>query len=226
MRIASPPLPPPERQSGAAERPGLKDDEMAPLRVHQLRVALLLAMTPAIAKREIRAQATAPRFAGIEWGEPPSTVREKLGTNGFVVDSLDKDGDIDFHGTVSGNRAGGFVFFANEKAVKVSITIAVPDVDVKHEFDQMKDALTRKYGEPQLNLDHYDPPYESGDGYFVTAVKVGKAHIATAWTRAVPGGKEGLVLTITQQANVQLGYESAAWNAEVDRRRDRAIKAF
>jgi hypothetical protein len=164
------------------------------------------------------------RFAGIAWGATSAEVRAKLAAAKFTVDSIDSDGDIDFHGTINYHKVVGFVFLSNGHAVKVSMVVEQPGTtprSARELFDEINESLQVKYGPPSIDNDIVDYPYRKGEPDADQAIAVGLAHISKAWIVHTPEGEEGVVTTILKTMDVSVGYESAGWNAEVDRRRAR-----
>jgi hypothetical protein len=167
---------------------------------------------------------TSLRFANIPWGATAAEVRAKLATAKFTVDSVDSDGDIDFHGKINHHEVYGFVFLANGHAVKVYMTVAQPGTtprSARELYTEINESMETKYGPPTIDADEVDYPYTKGEPDADQAIGAGLAHISRVWIVTTPDGEEGIVTSILKNMNVSVAYESAAWPTEVQRRRAR-----
>jgi hypothetical protein len=167
------------------------------------------------------------RFADVPWGAPSSVAKAQVRASGFTLDSVDKDGDLTFHGTVVGRKAIGVILFTPDgKTVKARVSIVTPDDEARQVYATTVEALSRKYGEPYGNLEEFEYPYEKDDGHEETAIKMGKATIATLWRSPTDEGGTGVAVQISKQLNVEIIYEGPGWKGEADRRSDQSLKAF
>ena len=165
-------------------------------------------------------------FAGIAWGTSGPVGKASLAAAGFVFDSTDKDGDLNFHGTLEGYPTHLILLMADGKSAKVFINILTPDPKAREVYGDLKEALTSKYGHPSTGIEHFSDPYYDGDGYEDQAIRLDKAKFMQLWTRPTPAGDEGLVLQVTDALTVQCAYESAGWAKEADRRKAKANAVF
>jgi hypothetical protein len=167
------------------------------------------------------------RFGGLAWGSTPSEVRAAFTAQGFLFVKVDEDRDYDFEGKVLGYETKIYAYMASGRLVKVQAMLATPDEDCFRAYHQMVDLLTKKYGPPSREGENYDSPYERGDGYEQTAVRVGKAHITSIWlTDTDETDKGGLWITISKKLTVNVHYEGPHWAAELAQRQSKSTKAF
>jgi hypothetical protein len=166
------------------------------------------------------------RFANVVWGATKAETKQKLVSAGFTFVKEDKDGDLQFSGSmpILGEPAVIFAFFTpGDKLVKYQVNIAPPDHRSLAVYRSVKLSLTEKYGKPSTDMEHYSYPYDDDGGavgHETTAIRNGKAVIASIWGRDELG--TGLVLSVTDKLLDQLDYESADWSAELARRKKRA----
>jgi len=162
-------------------------------------------------------------FADMPWGASKAEVTKKLAAKGYANIKTDKDGDLSFEGSLVGNKAIGIALFANNSLVKVVIDLVTQDRKAIGTYEDMKEMLTKKYGQPRSSLKHFMNPYYEGDGYEEQAIRLGKGSFSSLWGKA---GVGGMVLEITENLTVEITYESAAWPQESDKRRAKAASDF
>lgn len=104
--------------------------------------------------------------------------------------------------------------------MKVVVLWLTPDEDANDFFRQMRETLITKYGPPDFDHEIYESPYEKGDGYRDTAIRLGKARIAAIWNWPGRPSAEpsGLSLTVTKALAVSSHYEPPEWIAASRRR--------
>lgn len=73
------------------------------------------------------------------------------------------------------------------------------------EYSDMKDLLTAKYGDPDLNVEKFLYPYELGDGFETTAISTEKCDYTTIW---LDRGNTNIVVEITQYLQTLIAYEN------------------
>lgn len=84
----------------------------------------------------------------------------------------------------------------------------------------MKEILIKKYGELTKDYAFFQSPYREGDGYEEQAIRVGKGHFAAFWS------SQGLGVMISDRLTVRVLYESASWDAELERRKVKGASVF
>lgn len=164
-------------------------------------------------------------FADIPWGASKTEVTKKLAAKGYSNIKIDKDGDLTFEGFLVGNEAVGIAVLANNSLVKVIINLVTPDRKAIGTYEDMKETLTKKYGQPQRTFKRFMNPYYEGDGYEEQAIRLGKGSFSSFWGEDGKG-VEGMMLKITEKLTVVIVYESAAWSQESDKRSAKAASDF
>lgn len=173
-----------------------------------------------------RLAAQAYRFANIPWGSDGETVKKMMIAQGLMFVKVDSDGDYAFQGTLAQYPAYAWGMMARGKLVKIAVRLATPDNKAREEYKQMKELLIAKYGSPAGSYEYFDSPYETGDGYEDQAIRLGKGHFFTMWSTVTGTDTSSLGLEINERLVVVISYESPQWNAEADRRKAAATKAF
>lgn len=77
-------------------------------------------------------------------------------------------------------------------------------IEIKGDFISLKEQLTTKYGTPTDDFKFFSSPYNEGDGYEMTAVKIGKCSYFTAWSNNV----KAVTLQIGEHS-LKLSYENS-----------------
>lgn len=163
------------------------------------------------------------RFLDIPWGASASAVRAQLSSHGFTASATDRDGDIPFTGTILGRQMTGWAMMSpTDGLAKMLIVFETGTFGGGYRdlYQEVVNTMTEKYGGGD---DHtwFESPYESGDGYEDTAIRVGKGHVYTLW-RGVDEST-GLLVSISKALGIDVSYESALWHKEVLRRRSHAF---
>lgn len=175
---------------------------------------LLLIALPVLAQDK-----ATPSFADIPWTATADQVVRQLEAKGFTA-SRDKDGDIEFKGTILSNKAIGLVYLSPRGLpVKMAVRLVTRDEEALTAYRIMAQALRDKYGAPTRDIEQYGSPYYKGDGYETQAIRMDKALVAMAWG-------DSLMLRIHRSLTVETIYESPAWIAESARRRGRETAVF
>jgi hypothetical protein len=159
-------------------------------------------------------------FADIPWGSDGATVKSRLLERGFKFVQVDQDGDLQFNGTIGGERAGLLAIRSkDDKLVKCIITIVPPENRSLDYYRRFKRELTERYGQAAIDREDWAFPYANGDhvGQEEIAIRVGKGVLQAAWSteRALPA----VVIEITDRLFVTAAYEGPGWHEELDRRK-------
>jgi hypothetical protein len=156
------------------------------------------------------ADTTTARFADLPYGIPLEEAAARLEAKGYARSTADEDdtGDVVFRTTVDGYPSGVALMHAGGRYVKAFVTVATPDEACLPAYRTMRQTLITKYGAPDIDLRAFDSPYADGDGHEATAVRAGKAKIASSWTDA------RLALEVSKSLSLRLSYESVGWDAE------------
>ena len=82
------------------------------------------------------------------------------------------------------------------------------DARVFELYDSVKKDINDKYYKTEKDYKFFKSPYEDGDGYETTALKVGKATIAALWTfKQADGFENSVSLEIDENLLVTLSYQ-------------------
>lgn len=193
-----------------------------------MRRMLAAMIIPILGSQALHAQTSAAPlvFAAIPWGSSVPEVKSALSAKGYEFTEVLQDGDVLFKGTIANTptviRA---MFDPSGHLVKVYVGLVTPDETARNKYESVSAELEAKYGVPKLSQNFFDSPYYAGDGYEDQAIRLGKAHFAKCWERDVGRpSPDGLCIDVSKSLNVELSYESAAWNAEADRRLAKSTK--
>ena len=190
-------------------------------RTHNVVMRSIIAITFTVFLLSVNARA-AFVFSDIPWNTPAETVVKKLKVAGFKQIKRDKQGDYAFRGNLLGHDAGGIAMFARSKLVKVVVMLATPEEVVRETYQQVREVLLTKYGQPMRTLASFVEPFHEGDGYEAEAIRSGKGIFLTQWSDA---GQQ-LLVNITPDLTVAVTYVSQDWAGELERRKNKGSAAF
>lgn len=163
------------------------------------------------------------RFAGVPWNASAKVIKTAMADIGLEFVEKDKDGDLVFEGTISGEPARLFAILTKgEKLVKWQIIIGPPDHRTLPYYRQLKSEMIEQYGSPKIDIEEWKYPYNDGDhvGHEETAIKNGKGTLAASWSRG-ESMYPGVVVQITDRLTVNVDYEGVGWSEELARRKKR-----
>ena len=158
-------------------------------------------------------------FAGIEWETDLGGVKEAMVTKGYIFSDTTKYGDLLFTGEVAEEDALIKATIDSSRSVcQFVIILLTEEHEARQKFRELKNLLSKSYGEPDENFNLFLPPYREGDGYEEQAIRNNKAHIASMWlVRGQEGG--GFVLQISNELQIRIQYDGPKFAAELDRRK-------
>ena len=120
-----------------------------------------------------------PTFMGIKIGGTESSFEAKLISNGFIKKNeafIKKINNVSIEvlilTTVKSKLVRGVSIYYDEKTSWYSL---------KNDYFNHLESLTLKYGIPESSYEIFLNPYEEGDGYEMTAVKVDKTLYNSTW---------------------------------------------
>ncbi len=99
--------------------------------------------------------------------------------------------------SVSSSEYTGLVYY-----VAVQFETTNSWISLKSNYSAIQELCTSKYGKPLLSLRSFDSPYYEGDGYEISAIKLGKCTYADIWE--VDNGK--IRMGIPQNCSIILFY--------------------
>jgi hypothetical protein len=108
--------------------------------------------------------------------------------------------ELYIYNTPTSKQTCKFVVYFDEKNSWISL---------KGDYDRFVDKLTNKYGAPDKNIEEFITPYESGDGYELSAIQLEKAVFSSFW---FAGGYErsnlSMSVSISKFKQLKLTYEN------------------
>lgn len=76
-----------------------------------------------------------------------------------------------------------YLKFVDNKLSTIGFIYSIDlESEVVDTYQQIKRELVQKYGESELDIEDYSTPYEQGDGYTESAIRLGKATFLSKWT--------------------------------------------
>lgn len=165
-------------------------------------------------------------FANVAWASKPDQIKHGFKVDGYAFTGADKDGDLDFTGSVLGVPVDIFAYITPaHELVRTEVLCKTPDDQAIDFYHSMQQSLISKYGQPTKSFEFYDDPYSNSDSDSdkQTAIAVGEGHLASFWEYS---DTSGLSLEITTSLSVDISYESSRWPAELDRRKSASTSGF
>lgn len=156
----------------------------------------------------VSAQTGDPKFKGITVAGDASVFVDKLKDVGFTY-VAEGDGLYLLDGSFAGfDDCQAIVYYTptDKTVAKVTVLTTVYSSwrTMYSDYNELKRVYEQKYGHPDSDYHFFSPPYELGDGYETTAVKLNKCHYLTVWHV----GGYTLGLKITQDMKISIGYEN------------------
>lgn len=156
------------------------------------------------------AQTSLKGCMGINFGDSKAKVRQVMSTkNGF---ELYKDDEVTLsylNGTFAGHEAIGavFAFYQNQLHTAVILLKVEQEPKVMDFYYEILGELKDRYSMQYQSAHVYRSPYYAGDGYTVTAIKLGYADIGSAFSF-----DDGNVIAvdITNSIGLKLTYQDGA----------------
>lgn len=94
---------------------------------------------------------------------------------------------------------------------------------LNNQFEILVGALTNKYGNPSGKINYFDDPYELGDGYEMTAVRINKCHYLTYWKSEFEN-EWSIYIKISSTKNVTIHYENTKGTALFDQETNQLLQ--
>lgn len=156
-------------------------------------------------------------FAGTRWGASIADTRKALADHGFEFEQEAAGGDLVFLGQLNNRPAVVIALFGEEGLSKILVSLPTQDDSTMNVYREMRQVLSGQYGAPALEVERYAYPFADGHhiGFEIAALRVGKATIGAKWQT----NGEALGIRIGDGLIVSAHYESPAWAAEAERRR-------
>lgn len=174
-------------------------------------------------------------FFGVKFGSPQEAVKKvMLSKPGCKLDTKDSDDNtLVFSGVkFAGRETFLIVFnFVNNKfhTAKVLIPSSLPSKAILL-YNEIKSELNEKYYLTLDDFENYEYPYEKGDGYTESAIKLGKATFTAFWVFSNTNStedKNSISLQVTETLDILLTYQDGALIKEaVQKRKDQDFKDY
>ena len=121
-------------------------------------------------------------------------------------------------GTIAGYDVFSWIlYFNNDQFYEARVGInVVLDAQVLTKYIEVKTLLSKKYGNPDLNVENYSYPYEAGDGHEETAIKLGKATIGANWET----NKTTISLKVLTTLDIMLLYQANELSKEAKKKNE------
>lgn len=159
-------------------------------------------------------------FAGVPWGATAAAVRSAMAERGFTFEKADRDGDLQFSGTVLGEESIVFALFNTKgELVKWSVVLVTPNDRTLARYRELKAQLRERYGDPFGEIEEWKFPYDGGDhvGHEEMAIRRGKAALIAGW-QTPDASFPSVVVEVTDRMTVRASYEGPGWTAEAGHR--------
>lgn len=157
-------------------------------------------------------QADSQSFLGVPISGNVATTIANFKAKGFKFVkqeqySVSMSGIVDFtpvelyiYNTPTSKQTCKFVIYFDERNSWISL---------KDDYDRFVTKLTNKYGAPDKNIEEFITPYESGDGYELSAIQLEKAVFSSFW---FAGGYErsnlSMSVSISKYKQLKVTYEN------------------
>lgn len=162
-------------------------------------------------------------FFGMKFGSSKESIKkimlEKPGCN---FDTKHSTEDIlIFNGLKFAGRDIQFMLFSfTNNKFHTSRVVLVSELESKtvELYNEIKGELNEKYFTTKSDYEFYKSPYEKGDGYTESAIKLGKAEFSAFWKFKNPNSPEGqniISLEINPSLSISLGYQDGVLIKEV-----------
>lgn len=120
-------------------------------------------------------------FWGIKWDTDIETIKTIIKTKKNCEIEYIDDENIICAGKFGGKEATITFYFHNKKLYKGVVMYPYEINKAIRNYNEIKSNLIEKYGTAQFDIEDFESPYYSGDGYEEQAVLLNKAHFGAKW---------------------------------------------
>lgn len=153
--------------------------------------------------------ASAQYFDGVKIDGDLTSVIRKYQQKGYKL-YRNFDGGATLKGTAAGIQVELYAFVTPISKKVWKVVVYLPEYKTWHglkgSFTDHYNLLVSKYGEPKVSLTDFDYPYEEGDGYEISAVKLEKCRYAAYWESI---NNTNIGIAISEFACVKITYENS-----------------
>jgi hypothetical protein len=169
---------------------------------------LLLLSVPTFVQEASKTKLTG--FFGMPFGSSMEECRKVMLSKGGTLDKKSSNASaLVFDAVTFGGRKTFFMrleFHKNRLCNAKAFFKPVMEAKVFDLYNDIKADLTSKYPDLPQEFETYKYPYEKGDGHEITAIKLGKASVATFWVFA---DNNAISIEIISDVVIKLTYEDA-----------------
>lgn len=168
-------------------------------------------------------------FMGIEWGSTPQGVERTLVNAGYSPKSVPSGTEYlktFFEGTLGSREITVMAVFDEKKLVRISAIIYTDEHNYRSVYDDTLEALTEKYGKPNMSFEFLSKPYDAKDlrtRNEVVAIKNGRGDIAAFFQNTVG---ESMLLEIDSDLDVVIRYDSKEYEAFIAKVKSKRNQIF
>jgi hypothetical protein len=155
-------------------------------------------------------------FMGIKVGGKLNEVVEKLKQKGFKIIPNESIAPniVRMEGLAGRNYVDMTILSSPISKTVWKFAVYLPEqdnwFDIKWQYNEYLNLLTKKYGEPDKKYEFFFSPYFDGDGYEMTAITMDKCFYKAYWS-----DKIGVYMKISKFKQVVINYENTI-NSEID----------
>ena len=161
-------------------------------------------------------------FNGVHIGGTLQSCISNFKQKGFTFVKYDTYGAT-MSGTVSNKQVELYIVATPKSKTVCKVAIYFPRRNswskLYSEYSEMKDMLITKYGDPNYNEEKFIQPYELGDGFETTAIKMEKCEYTTIWLERA---NTNIIVEISEFLQTYLAYENKK-NMDLKNREDESI---
>ena len=125
-----------------------------------------------------------PGFAGLGWGSSRPLVKKDFAARGYFRLLSEDDAFAYFEGPFLGKQARIAVGFESGAMFEAVLTFAADGTAALADYRDLLRRIRAIYGPPTSSIEAYEPPFESGDGREIEAIRANKATIGADWSFA------------------------------------------
>ena len=167
--------------------------------------------------------ANAQSFDGVPIDGLLKTCVTKYQAKGYKLKSYYESGAI-MTGRINSDAIELNIVKTPKSGIVWKVVVSFPERtswDFLHnDYETYFSIIKNKYGHPETSYSYFKSPYELGDGYEMTAVRVDKCKYIAFWDAT----EMSIFLEITKWAQVTMHYESTK-NVEIKRREEEQINS-
>jgi len=149
----------------------------------------------------------AQEFMGVKVEGDKATFISKFKAKGFIITRAENSNVVTMKGTVGGKQYELLISSTPKTKQVWKVSVYLPEATswstLKSEYEDYLGILTEKYGEPEKKYSFFSSPYDEGDGYEMSAIKLEKCNYSAFWSSSV-----GIYIAISKFQQVRISYEN------------------